>query len=701
MSWAPIVLQPGLNVELTDTDNRGAYTATNLGRFKAGKFQKLGGWSRFYSGSVSGSPRATHAWQDLSGADRLAIGTTTQLFDIAIGAIRNITPQTLLSAPTISFTTSAGSNIVTITDTNVTTITTYDAVYLNAPVAIDGLVLSGLYQVSEYVSAGVYRILATGNALAGVSAGGATPAFTITSGSANVSVNIAAHNLSVGDTVVFPNATTGGGLTIQGKYTVQSITDVDDFVITVNTTASSTPGTPVSEPFSILYYMSVGPIASGGAYGTGVYGAGIYGVGTTTSADIGTDLSANDWSLSNWGELLISTPENGGIYYWGPNSGFQNSSIISTAPVFNTGSFIANAQQMIVTYGSTVTAGIGVYQDPLMVKWCDSEDFTTWDARATNQAGSYRIPTGSECIGGAATPHRSIIWTDTGVWSMDYIGASLVFGFTELATGCGLIAKHAHAQIGDVVFWLGKSNFYSLVGGTVAPMQCSVWDAVFQNIDLDRAYLCHAGVNSDFNEIWFFYPSKSSTFNYLVDEFGQYVVDEFGNLVVDNMLTSADRYVKYNTIDGLWDIGIMQRNTWHDRSVVGYPIATDDTGAVFAHESSFDADSHPLNSSFETAWIYIGEGEDISFIDRIYPDFKWGEYNGIDSASIEITVYAVQYPGETPKTYGPFTVTKAKQFISKRIRARQIKLRVESNDMGSFWRLGHLRIRFAKDGKGR
>jgi hypothetical protein len=284
---------------------------------------------------------------------------------------------------------------------------------------------------------------------------------------------------------------------------------------------------------------------------------------------------------------------------------------------------------------------------------------------------------------------------------MDYIGASLVYGFTELATGCGLIGKHAHAQIGDIVFWMGKSNFYSAAGGTVTPMQCSVWDAVFQNLDFDRANLCHAGVNSDFNEIWFFYPSKDSASNYLVDEFGQYITDEFGNYFVDGALTSTDRYVKYNTIDGLWDIGIMQRNTWMDRSVVGNPIATDDSGAIFSHESGFDADGHPINSSFETAWIYIGEGEDVSFVDRIYPDFKWGEYNGVDTASIDFTIHAVQYPGETPKVYGPFTVTKAQPYISKRIRARQIKLRVESNDMGSFWRLGHLRIRFAKDGRGR
>jgi hypothetical protein len=700
MTWAPVVLQPGLNVELTDTDNRGAYTSTNLGRFKAGRFQKLGGWERFLGSSLSGIPRASHAWQDLAGYDRLAVGTSTSLVDITDGSIRNVTPQTLISVPTVSFTTTAGSNIVTITDTNVTTITQYDAIYLNAPIAIDGLVLSGLYAVSEYVSAGVYRILAGGNALAGVTAGGAVPAFTMTSGSANVSVLFAAHNLAVGDNVVFPNPATGGGITIQGKYVVQSVTDANNFIISAKNSATSTPGAAVNESFSITYYISIGPIAVGSAYGTGVYGAGAYGVGVTSTADTGTDIEANDWSLSNWGELLISNPENGGIYYWGPNSGVQNSMVITQAPPFNIGSFIANAQQMIIAYGSTVKTAIGVYQDPLMVKWCDVEDFTTWDATAANQAGSFRIPTGSYCVGGAATPHRSVIWTDQGIWSMDYIGASLVFGFTELATGCGLIAKHAHAQIGDTVFWMTKSNFYSLSGGTVTPMPCSVWDAVFQNLDLNRASLCHAGVNSDFNEVWFFYCAKADEMHYLTDELVNYIVDENGNYFVDIALGSADRYVKFNTVDGLWDMGTLQRNTWVDRSVVGAPIATDDTGAVFEHEKGYDADGHPLNASFDTAWIYIGEGEDVSFIDRIYPDFKWGEYAGSDTASISVTVYSVQYPGDTPQVHGPYIVTKSNQFISARIRARQFKLKVESTDMGSFWRLGHLRVRFSRDGRG-
>jgi hypothetical protein len=701
MAWAPVTLQPGLNTELTEADNRGAYTSTDLGRFKAGRFQKLGGWSRYYNGSVTGVPVGAHAWQDLTGADRLAVATTTHLYDLTGGALRNVSPQTYLSNNSAVFTTTTGSNIVTIADTGVTTITNYDSIYLNAPVAIGGLVLSGMYQVTQYVSAGIYRIQAGGNATSNAS-GGDTPRLTFTAGSANISVHLPVHKLSAGGSIVFPNPIVAAGLTISGKYTVQSVTGPDDFVISAANSASSTPGVGISETYSTLYYIAIGPIAVGGTYGSGTYGSGIYGTGSPTIADTGNDIAAPDWSLDNWGELLVGTPDGGGIYYWGPNSGYQNASIISTAPIFNTGSFIANAQQMIVAYGSTDHADVGVYQDPLMVRWCDSEDFTTWQATAANQAGSRRLPTGSRCVGGAATPHRSLIWTDTSVWSMDYIGASLVFGFTELASGCGLIAKHAHAQVGDVVYWMSNSNFYSLSGGAVTPMECPVWDSVFQNLNHDGAQLCHAGVNSDFNEVWFFYPSVTTGYSLMTDELTDDMVDEFGVYMSDGTVAgnNCDRYVKYNVLTGLWDIGGMQRNVWIDRSVIGSPTAVDNNGIIYSHETGYDADGHPLIPSFDTAWIYIGEGEDITFIDRIYPDFKWGEYGGAADANISITVQVVKNLGDTPKTYGPFTVTRAQPFISKRMRGRYIKLTVSSSDMGSFWRLGHLRVRFTKDGRG-
>jgi hypothetical protein len=679
MPWATIQLKPGLNVETTPTLNQAGYTDTQLIRFKAGLAQKLGGWVKYYNSILGGMPNSAHAWQDLAGNNRLGVGTSTNLVDITSNVYRNVDPQVITTNPTINFATTTGSNIVTIVDTGLSTNTPYDVVFFNTPVAVGGLILSGAYQLHTYISPTSYTILAASNATSTATApAGAVPTFTTTSGSGNVSVGLAAHGLIIGDDIVFPIATSVGGVTILGRYIVQSITSVDVFVITSIKLANANAG-PTSmntgKP-QFIYYVAQGPQTASSVYGSGDYGAGIYGTGVVLSGGSGTGVAASAWSLDNWGELLMACPINGGIFYWGPSSGFQNCSMIATAPYYNSGIFISIAQQMIIAYGSTNTAAIGVYQDPMMVKWCDSEDFTTWIGTEINQAGSYRIPTGSKIVSGAATAHQNLIWTDLDLWSMTYIGDKFVFSFNKIGANCGLIAKHAHAQLADNVYWMGSNNFFISSGNGVSPIPCPVWDAVFQDLDTAHASLCHVGSNTPFSEVWFFYPSLS------------------GGLGV------CDKYAKYNIVENTWDIGSIQRNTWIDSSVLGSPIAADNTGFVYQHETGLNADGNPLNYYYKTGWFYIDSGQTISFVDRIYPDFKWGEFNGTQNASVLITIYAVNYPGDTPVVYGPFTVTQATQFISKRFRARQIMLKIEGNDMDSFSRLGLVRARYSPDGRG-
>lgn len=674
MAWTSVKLVPGLNTQLTPTANTAGYTATDLGRYKAGLFQKLGGWSKYYSSTVDGVPKATHAWQDLAGNDRLAIGTTSRLFDLNSGVLRDITPQTKTTNPAPSFTTVAGSPIVTIVDAGINTVTVFDSVYFNTPVTVDTIILSGLYRITSYVAANSYTITAATNGAAGVAAVGAVPTFTTTSGSPSVSVAFANHGLSVGDDIVFPLSTAVGGVTISGRYEVQSVTPPNAFVIVAARSATSTAGISMnSGNAGFVYYIAIGP-TSGAAYGVGLYGVGLYGVGALT-AQTGTPIASTDWTLDNWGELLVGCTENGGVYYWGPASGFSTASVITEGPAFNSGAFVSTAQQMIIAYGSTVNASIGVYQDPLLVRWCDSENLFDWTDTLTNQAGSYRLPTGSRIVGGGATPHRNLIWTDVSLWSLDYIGSSLVFGPNEIGSNCGLIAKHAWTKLADTVYWMGSSSFYALTGAGVVQIPCPVWDAVFQNLDTTNASKCFAGSNTAFSEIFFFYPSQSGGLGY------------------------CDKYAKLNTIEGTWDIGNLQRNTWLDQSVIGRPVAATNAGIIYQHETSADADDSPLISYFKTGWFYLDEGREIVFIDRIIPDFRWGEYGGSEDASIKFTIYVVKYPGDTPVVLGPYTVTKATNAITKRFRGRQAMVECKSDDLGSFWRLGLVRFRYSRDGR--
>ena len=677
MPWTAIELKPGVNVELTPTALKTGYISTTLGRFKSGLFQKIGGWVKFTSQLVSGVPKVLHAWQTLSGSKLLAVGATNELGVLTSSTHQVITPATFLSDTAANFSTSAGSNLVTVVDANINTVTTYDSVFFNTPITVDAIILSGLYAINSYVSSTSYTILAGSNGASGVSNQGAVPAFTTTSGSYTVKVTLANHNLVTNSDVVFPISTTVGGATISGHYVVTSIVDANNFNITTAVAASSGAGPTNMNGGNaeLLYYIATGPTQAGGNYGAGLYGSGGYGTGSPLVGQTGTPITATDWTIGNWGEDLIACPENGGVYYWAPSSGFSNATLIPTGPVYNTGAFISTAQQMIIAYGSTATSSIGVYQDPLLVKWCDVQNFFQWAPAITNQAGSFRIPTGSKIIAGSSTPYMNLIWTDVECWAMNYIGSSLVFGFVKAGSNCGLIAKHAFTQQAGNVFWMGTNNFFIMSGGNVSIIPCTVWDTVFQDLDTANASKCFAGSNTLFSEVIFGYPSIQDGTGY------------------------PTRYVKLNISEGTWDIGLLQRNCWIDQSVLGNPMAATNSGLIYTHESGYDNDTSPITTGFTTGYFMIAEGEDLAFVDRIIPDFKYGTTSGAKNAIIQISVNAINSINDTPKVYGPYTTTATASEITTRLRARQVSFTVQSSDSGSFWRLGRIRMRYAPDGK--
>jgi hypothetical protein len=678
MAWATVKLLPGLNVEITPTMNTAGYSQTQLGRFKSGLFQKIGGWTKFYPVKVDGVPKAIHTWKDLAGNVHFCMGTTDDVDVITNGSYVNIQPQVLTTNPAINFATTINTPLVTIVDTAVNNITAYDSVYFNTPVSVGGLILSGLYQVTANITATSYTITAASNATATVvSPGGSIPSFTTTLGNANVTVTFAGHGLLAGDDIVFPIATTVGGITIQGRYVVQSVIDANNFTITCTSGATSAAGPTAMNggAAQFLYYIAIGPQAASGGYGTSTYGSGPYGIGTPIVGQTGTGLAAVDWSLDNWGELLLACPEGGGLYYWGPASGYSNMAIVSQGPVFNQGMFVSTNQQFVIMYGSTQEAVIGVYQDPLLVKWCDAGDFFNWTLSATTQAGSYRLSSGSGILAGASTQLRNLLWTDKDLWVSSYIGSSLVFNMVKVGEGSGIIGKHAWGKIADSVFWMGQKNFFLYDNAGPRILDCTVWDAVFQDLDLTNASKSFVGVNKAFSEIFFFFPSASGGLGY------------------------PDKYAKFNIQENAWDYGPLQRNAWRDSDVLSYPVAATNDGFIYYHENGLDADGTPLNAYFQTGYFYIDEGREKVFVDRVYPDFKWGQYNGSQNAQLLVTFYVIDEMGDTPSTYGPFTVTAATNFIEPRFRGRQIAMRVESQDVGSFWRLGAVRFRFSPDGR--
>ena len=696
MPHQALALIPGVDVNKTPALNEAAISQSQLIRFISdrtlgGLVQKLGGWTKFFAGQIGSTVRSLLAWEDTNansylgvGADGIAAGGGGALQIILSGGASDVTPQKTVINTTVSFSTVAGSNVVTITDTG-RDVTSYDSVDIQTPISVDNLVLFGLYEcfnpanlTNQYT---IYAVDALGNpepAATTVTNGGTTAEYSTTSGSGIVTVTLPNHGYVVGDVYPALIATSVGGITIYGGYVIDSIVDANNFNIINNNIATST-ATAYENGGQVhfVYYKGVGPLPLGTGYGVGPYGGGGYGTGTAPVTVPGTPINAVDWTLDNWGGTLIANPLNGPIYQWTPNAGQPIAAVIPEAPTVNAGMFVAMPQRQIVTWGSTYN-GI---QDPLLIRWSDVENYNQWIALITNQAGSYRIPKGSkivECIQG---PQQGLIWTDLGLWAMQYSGPPYVYQFNEIGTGCGLVGRKAAASVNGIVYWMSQSQFFMLSGSGVVPIKCPVWDVVFQDLDMNNLDRIRVAPNSRFGEISWFFPTVGNG------------GENFG-------------YVKYNFILDQWDYGFnssanpyVARTAWINQSVLGAPIGAALNQYIYQHETSTDADGVAMDSYFQTGYFVLSEADVKMFVDEVWPDMKWGYYGGTQGANILLTFYATDFAGQAPTAYGPFTLTQATTYITPRFRGRLVSIKIESNDIGSFWRLGQIRYRIQADGR--
>ncbi len=680
MPHASLKLTPGVNQNRTPALNEAAISTSQLIRFVPdaqglGLPQKLGGWTKFFANPISSIVRCLWAWADANDQKYLGIGAVDLLQTLSNNILKDITPRTEDYDVVVDVDTTSGSDevIINITGSNVTS---YDSVFIKTQISVGGLILFGMYQCSA-IGANSFNIYATdtlGNpayATSTVTGGGAVPAYDTTNGSSVVLVTLADHGYSVGDTFTALVSTTVAGITIFGNYLITEINSSSTFSIQTSNAANATASADMNGGDARYeLYIGDGPLPLGTGFGVGPYGAGGYGSGVTPTANPGTAITATDWSLDNWGSVLIANPFEGEIYTWNPLVNPTVASVIPNAPTANTGCFVAMPQRQIIAYGSTFNGII----DHLLIRWCDVENYNSWIASPTNQAGSYRIPRGSRLVGGIQGPQQGLVWTDTALWSMQYIGQPYVYSFNEVGTGCGLIAQKAAGTMGGVVYWMGPSQFYKLSGSGVEPIYCPVWDVIFQDIDLTNVSKIRFAANSLFNEVAWYYPTTSSN-------------------------GEVAKYVKYNVGLNQWDFGTLARTAWINQSVLGNPIGVSAERYIYQHETSPNADGQPMASSFQTGYFALSEADVKTFIDQVWPDMKWGYYGGTQNANVNITFYYTDYAGQTPRVSGPFTVTQGTQYVTPRFRGRLVSIAVSSNDIDSFWRLGNIRYRFQPDGK--
>lgn len=681
MPHAMLKLLPGVNQNMTPTLNQVGVSTSQLIRFmpdgRGGALvQKLGGWVKFFSSTITSIVRNLWAWADINNNLWLAVGAESQLAVISGSVLYDITPRSATDNVAVSATTTINTNLVTITDAG-SNITSYDTVFIKTQISVGGLILFGLYPC-EQVGANTYNIY-TYNLLgqpalatASIMTGGAVPGFTTVSGSSIVTVTLVAHGFKVGDDFAALVSTTVGGVVIFGNYTIVTVPTADTFTIQAALAATSSAGPSYMNGGNAryLYYIGIGPLPLGTGFGVGGFGVGGFGSGTAISANPGTAVGpVTDWTLDNFGSLLIANYPNGPIFSWDPTISQPVATILSAGPSVNHGAFVAMPQRQIIAWGSTFN-GI---QDPLLLRWCDIEDPGQWIALVTNQAGSFRIPRGSKIVQCLQGPQQGLVWTDLGIWSMQYIGQPFVYSFQEIGNGCGLIGPKAAASVNGVVYWMSQSQFFMLAGDGVQPISCPIWDVIFQDLDTSNTDKIRIAPNSRFNEISWYYPTTTTG--------------------------EVQKYVKYNTVLGVWDYGTLQRTAWINQSVFGPPIGAKGAGYIYQHEEGYDDDTAPMLPSFQTGYAALSEADVKSFIDQVWPDMKWGTFGGTQNASVQLTFYVADYPGDTPTAYGPYTLTQATQFITPRFRARLLAIEVSGMDAGTFWRMGATRYRYQPDGK--
>jgi hypothetical protein len=643
-----------------------------------------------------------YSWSDILGNSYLAVGTEQRLEIFDGGTLYDITPVLRTNNVAVSFSTIATSNVVSITDSTYSP-TPGDWIDLLTPVSVGGIVLFGYYQIQTAAGA-TYTILSTTPATSTVTNGGQVPQFSTAITTPNITVTFPNNGEATGSIFNIEVPLTIATVLLTGQYNVTGAT-TNTFTFVASTIANANASAYQNGGLAQIEYLIPSGYAVNttlGGYGIGDYGAGDYGLSNTAApagagvggiGGAGGDLDGNQlviplraWSFGNFGEDLIASPSNGGIYYWTPPNVFAPAIVVPNSPLYSTSMFLMPQVEMIISLG----AEIGGVQEPLLTRWCDEGDFTDWTASATNQAGSYFYPTGSKLVGGLSTGLGALVWTDIDIWSMTYLGYPLVFGFNRIAPNCGLISARAAGTTGSLVMWLSNRGFFNLqIGGGVTSIECPVWDFFFYNVDLGQTDQIHCAVNALFNEMCWFFPIAATSFI--------------------ASTTAPLGYVKYNYVENCWDYGQSsqyQRTAWIGRSPIGFPIGADHMGLLQQHELGYDANGTPMVGGWSTGNFDLTDGEDFPFIDLIIPDFNLNTNTGqipITPPVINMSVTAVDYPlATTPQVLGPFTINTAiggTQFIPLRVRAREISISATWSDLGSFNRFGALRYRYAPDGR--
>ena len=623
MTIARFTFQPGIKREGTQYDNEGGWFDCNLIRFRQGRPEKFGGWEKLTTSTYLGTSRALHNWIALDGSKYLGNGTNLKYYIKEGNIFNDVTPIRLTTgAGDVTFSASNGDATITVADTAHGAVKN-DFVTFSGASSLGGNINSNVlnqeYQIATVVNANSYTIEAKN-----------------TSG-----VTVTANASDSGN----------GGSSVVGAYQIN--TGLDVFV----------PST---------------------GWGVSSWGNGGWGSSTSISATNQLRL----WTHDNFGENLIINPRGAGIFEWIESNGLNTRAVDLSArtganlvPTKALQVITSEIDRHLIVLGADPLNASGTARtgsvDPMLIAFSDQENELEFEPKITNTAGSLRLSSGSQIIGAVKSRQEIIIFTDTSVYSMQFVGPPFTFRVNLINESSGLISPKAAVTAPQGIYFMSYDNFY-IYNGSVIKLNCDVLDYVFSDFNSEQAFKINAFTNTKENEVGWFYPSASSS--------------------------EIDRYVIYNYQDKVWYYGQLSRTAWLDSGVESYPQATA-SNSLFQHEVGFDDDGSPMTGVFiESSDFDIGDGNNFQFIRRILPDVRF--LQDPNNGSVNLIIKTRNNNGSSLSTKSTSEVKSDTGQLHIRARGRQAVLRLESNDdaandgnLSVGWRLGATRLDVKQDGR--
>ena len=638
MPLSKLQFKPGVNREITAYSNEGGWFDIDNVRFQKGYPEKIGGWQKRSSNSFLGTCRALHPWVSLDRDQYVGVGTNLKYYIDEGGFYNDVTPLRLTtSAGAVTFAATNGSSDLTVSHTNHGAVVN-DFVTYSGAASLGGLITANVlnqeYYVTEVIDTGSYKIKAR--------AAGTSISDITYEGQLNPSL-VAANGSDTGN----------GGGSVVGAYQINTGLDIG---------------------------------VSGAGWGAGTWGRGTWG---SASSDSIVTNTLRLWSHDNFGEDLLMNVRDGGIYYWDETNTLSTRGVDITtiagsdsAPTVAKQILVSDRDRHIIAFGCDTEANPGV-QDPLAIRFSSQESLTDWASTATNTAGELRLGSGSEIVTALETRQQILVFTDTTLYSMQFLGPPFTFGVNSLSENITIAGPNAAIAVDDNVFWMGRAEFY-VYSGAVQRLPCLVRDFVFSDINEEQLDKINAALNTEHSEIWWYYPSANSS--------------------------EVNRYVVYNYQEQVWYYGSFGRTAWIDRGIFDFPFAANADGYIYEHEIGFDDGTTnpitPINAFIQSSPMDIGDGEQFMLLRKMIPDVDFRDSSALlpdvniilDVKNAPDGTYSKTETDTFVKTQAAAVSARTEQLYF-RLRGRQMRFKIESEDLGVTWRLGSPRLDIRPDGR--